>query len=100
MVVLIVDAEVGWRDVELQQIDATGELQRAGLGEQSGTRLEDVGDVLGAESLEREAIGDGAGNAVNGVRLGQRKDLADVVAGVEPLPLEAVVIGLRIRGER
>src|SRR5262249_18260154 len=95
----VIDSEVGRGDVDVEEIDATGELQRTGLGEGASTRLQDVGDVLGAEGLEREAIGDGAGDAVGGVDLGQRQDLADVVAGVEPLLLEAVVIGLSIRGQ-
>ena len=46
------------------------------------------------------SIGDGAGNAVSGVDLGQRQDLAEVVACVEPLLLEAVVVGLGIRRDR
>src|SRR5262249_52583422 len=93
----VIDSEVGRGDVDVEEIDATGELQRTGLGEGASTRLQDVGDVLGAEGLEREAIGEGAGDAVGGVDLGQRQDLADVMAGVEALLLEAVVIGLSIR---
>src|SRR5215510_2515093 len=96
----VIDSEVGRGDVDVEEIDATGELQRTGLGERAGARLQDVGDVLGAEGLEREAIGEGAGNAVGGVDLGQRQDLAEVVAGVEPLLLEAVVVGLSIRRQR
>src|SRR5262252_7858539 len=75
----VIDSEVGRGDVDVEQIDAAGELQWTGLGECASARLQDVGDVLGAEGLEREAIGDGA----------ESQDLADVVAGVEPLLLEA-----------
>jgi hypothetical protein len=53
--------------------------------------------LLGAEGLEGEAIGDGACNFIKGIDLGQRHDLADVVAGIEPLLLETFVIGLGIR---
>src|SRR5262249_48111090 len=96
----VIDSEVGWGNVDVEQIDATGELQRTGLGKGASTRLQDVGDVLGAEGPEGEAIGDGAGNAVGGVGLGERQDLADMVAGVEPLLGEAVVIGLGVGGQR
>src|SRR5262249_656083 len=45
----VIDSEVGRGDVDIEEIDAAGELQRAGLGEGAGARLQDVGDVLGAE---------------------------------------------------
>ena len=93
----IVDVEVGRRDVDVEQILAAGELQGSGLGKRAGTRLEDVGDVLGAEGLVGEAIGDCPSNLIERIDLGQSQDLADVVAGVEPALLQAVVIGCRIR---
>jgi len=37
---------------------------------------------------------------IDGVDLGQRQDLANMVAGVEPALLQAVVIGCRIRRQR
>ena len=39
---------------------ATGELQGTGFGQRPRAGLQDVGDVLGAEGLEGEAVGDGA----------------------------------------
>src|SRR5215470_19423421 len=64
VMVCLIDVEVRGRDVDVEEIDATGELQWTRLGERASTRLQDVGDVLGAEGLEREAIGDGAGNVI------------------------------------
>ena len=75
-------------------------MQGSGFRPRPGAGLQDVGDVLGAEGLECEAIGDGASDALDGIDLRQSQDLADVVSGVEPLLLEAVVIGLGIRRQR
>jgi hypothetical protein len=47
--------------------------------------------ALGIEGLEGEPVGNGAGHGIGGVDLGQPKILADVVAGVEPALLQAVV---------
>src|SRR5262249_62047810 len=94
----VIDSEVGRGNVDVDQIDATGELQRTGLGKGASTRLQDVGDVLGAEGLEGEAIGDGAGNAVGGVGLGERQDLADMVAGSRATPGECGGDAVAVRG--
>src|SRR5262249_17391427 len=78
---------------------ALGQIRTAG-NKRPGQGLQNVGDVLGAEGLECEPVRDGAGHRIGGVDLGQRQDLADVVAGVEPALLQAVVIGCRIRRQR
>src|SRR5215471_4907940 len=96
MIVYLVGVEVRWSDIDVEQVVATGELQGSGFRQRPGAGLQDVGDVLGAEGLEGEPVGDGACYGVGGVDLGQGQNLADVVAGVEPALLQAVVIGCRI----
>jgi len=75
-------------------------LQGSGFWQRPGAGLQDVGDVLGAERLEGEAVGDGACYGVGGIDLGQGQNLADVMAGIEPALFQAVVIGRRIRRQR
>src|SRR5215831_16809103 len=93
----IVDVEVGGRDVDVEQIVGAGELQGTWLGQGASSRLQDVCDVLGAEGLKGEAIGDGASNLIQRIGLDHSQDLANVLAGIEPLLLEAVVVGLSVR---
>ena len=54
---------------------ATGELASNGPGSAGaqGTGLQDVGDVLGAEGLEGEPVGDGTGHDIGGIDLGQNR---------------------------
>src|ERR1700680_5124047 len=92
MIVYLLGVEVRGSDVDVEQVVATGELQWSRLRQRAGAGLQDVGDVLGAESLEGEPVGDGASDDIDGIDLGQRQDFADVVAGVEPALLQAVVI--------
>src|SRR6516164_3144001 len=100
MIVYLVGVEVRWSDIDVEQVVAAGELQGSWFWQRPGAGLQDVGDVLGAEGLEGEAVGDGACYGVGGIDLGQGQDLADVVAGVEPALFQAVVIGCRIRRQR
>src|ERR1700732_49831 len=81
MIVYLVDVEVRGSDVDVEQVVAMGELQRSGFRQHPSPGLQDVGDVLGAEGLEGEPVGDGARDGIGGVDLGQSQDLADVVAG-------------------
>src|SRR5271166_3536737 len=97
MMVYLVGVEVRGSDVDVEQVVATGELQWPGLRQRTGPGLQDVGDVLGTEGLEGEPVGDRAGHGIGGVNLSQSQDFAEVMAGVEPALLEAVVIGLGIR---
>jgi len=81
MIVYLVGVEVGgaisissrsWRRVSCN----VGFRQRAGAG------LQDVGDVLGAEGLEGEPVGDGTRHRIGGIDLGQRQNLANVLAAL------------------
>src|ERR1700680_3014814 len=92
MIIYLVGVEVRGSDVDVEQVVATGKLQWSRLRQRAGAGLQDVGDVLGAEGLEGEPVGDGAGDDIDGIDLGQRQDFANVVAGVEPTLLQAVVI--------
>ena len=56
MLVYLVGVEVGWSDVDIEQVVATGELQWSGFRQRTGAGLQDVGDVLGAEGLEGEPV--------------------------------------------
>src|SRR5258708_35644719 len=100
MIVYLVGVEVRGSDVDVEQVVATGELQWSGFRQRAGAGLQDVGNVLGTEGLEGEPIGDGTSYRIGGIDLGQRQDLANVLAGVEPALLQAVVIGWRIRRQR
>ncbi len=100
MVTGLVGAQVWGSDIDIEQVLAAGELQRARLRQCPCPGLQNVGDVFGAECLEGEPVGDGPRHLVSGVDLGQRQDFAQVIAGVEPALLQAVVIGLRIRRQR
>src|SRR5208282_3474039 len=75
MIVYLVGVEVRWSDVDVEQVVATGKLQWSGLRQRTGSGLQDVGDVLGAEGLEGESVGDGAGHDIGGVDLGQSRIL-------------------------
>ncbi len=96
MIVYLVSIEVRGSDVDVEQVVAAGELQRTGFRQRPASRLEDVGDVLGAEGLEGEPVGDGARHEIGGIDLGQSQDLAQVMAGVQPALLQAIPIGLRV----
>src|ERR1700722_14204649 len=99
MMISLVGAEVGGSDVDVEQVVATGELQWSGFRQCTGPGLQDVGDVLGAERLEGEPVGDRAGHGIGGGDLSQSQDPADVVASVKPALLQAVVIGLGVLGD-
>src|SRR3974377_2602656 len=81
MMISLVGAEVGGSDVDVEQVVAAGELEGAGFRQCTGPGLQDVGDVLGAEGLEGEPVGDGTGHGIGGVDLSQSQDPADVVGG-------------------
>src|SRR5215467_3385001 len=100
MIVYLVGVEVWWSDIDVEQIVAAGELEGPRFWECAGAGLQDVGDVLGAEGLEGEAVGDGARHGIRGIDLGQCQNLANVMAGIEPALLKAVVIGCCIRRQR
>ena len=57
-------------------------------------------DVLGAEGLKGESVGDGARHQIGGIDLGQSQDLANMIAGVQPTQFQAFIIGLGIRCRR
>src|SRR3974377_619234 len=71
MMISLVGAEVGGSCVEGEQVGATGELQGSGFRQCTGPGLQDVGDVLGAEGLEGEPVGDGTGHGIAGGDLPQ-----------------------------
>src|SRR5215831_13352154 len=100
MIVHLVVVEIWGSDVDVEQIMATGELQRSWFRQGPGPRFQDVGDVFGAERLKGEPVGDGARHEVGRIDLRQGEDFADVMAGIEPALLQAVVIGRRIGRER
>jgi hypothetical protein len=77
MIVYLVSIEVRGSYVDVEQVVAAGELQGAGFRQRPASRLEDVGDVLGAEGLEGEPVSDGARHEFGGIDLGQSRDLAN-----------------------
>jgi hypothetical protein len=79
-----------------EQVVAAGKLEGPGFRQRASAGLQDVGDVLRAEGLEGEAVGDGTRHVIGWIDLGQCQNLADVMAGIEPALLQAVVIGCRI----
>src|SRR5262244_1223994 len=89
MVVDLVSVEVRWSDIDVEEVVAAGELEGSGFRQRAGAGLQDVGDVLGAEGLEGEAVGDGARHGIGGIDLGQCQNLADVMAGIEPTLFQA-----------
>src|SRR5215469_15100831 len=92
MIVDLIGVEVGWSDIDVEQIVAAGELEGPRFWECAGAGLQDVGDVLGAEGLEGEAVGDGARHVIGRIDLGQCQNLPNVIAAMEPTRLKAVVI--------
>src|SRR5215831_13914637 len=100
MIVHLVVVEIWGSDVDVEQIMATGELQRSWFRQGPGPRFQDVGDVFGAEGLKGKPVGDGARHQVGRIDLRQGEDFADVMAGIEPALLQAVVIGRRVGRER
>src|ERR1700746_2069199 len=93
MIVYLVGVEVWWSDIDVEQVVAAGELEGSGFRQRAGAGLQDVGDVLGAEGLEGEAVGDGARHGIGGIDLGEGEDLAGVMAGIDAALFQAVVIG-------
>src|ERR1700688_4332854 len=91
MIVYLVGVEVRGSDVDIEQVVSTSELQGSGFRQRPGPSLQDVGDVLGTEGLEGEPVGDGPRHGIGGVDFVQGQDLADVVASVEPVLLQADV---------
>ena len=58
-------------------------MQRPRFGELSGATFQDVGNIVGADSVEFHGIGNGTRHRLFTVDFGQGDDLPDVVAAVE-----------------
>src|SRR5579883_2587339 len=97
----LVDGQVRFRQIELEQVRAAGERQRTRwIALQAHPRLQQVRDLLAGEGVEDEGILErprGGGLAVD---LGEGEDLANVRAGIEAPGGEAFVVGVRLRRER
>src|SRR4030042_5065270 len=91
IVVHLVEPQVGFGQLQVQQVPSSGQVQRPGFREDALPLFEQVGDVLPAEGLELQGILDGPGGGVRPVDLGQGDDLANVVQDVEPPVGETLV---------
>ena len=72
------DREIGFGQLQIEQTGAPGELQGARWPADAPTRRQDMGDVLGAERLQSQAIVESAGNRLGAMHCGQRDDLAQM----------------------
>src|SRR5438445_10284898 len=92
----LVDGQIGFREVELQQVRAAGERQWADrLSSRASSRLQQMSDVLAGEGIEGECVLEGTRGGVLAVGLQQGEDRAQVRAGVEAAGGESIVVGGR-----
>ena len=91
-VVGTVEAEIGFGQIEFEQVCAARQMQRSGFRQQALALLQQVGDVFATERLELRCVLDGAGGFFGAVNLTERHDFADVMQDVQTpllhLPVE------------
>ncbi len=95
----IVNGEVRFGQVQLEQVGCAGQVQGAGFGQVAQALLQDVGDVFATVGVILVRILNGPRDFVGAIDLDQSEDLLHVMAGVEPALLELLVVfgGLRAR---
>lgn len=96
----MIDGEVWWLGVQIQQIGSSGQVQSTRLRQLTFVLLEDVGDVFAAESLKAQGIFDGAGDFFCAVDFAQGHDFGYMLVVVEAsfLELTIVLLGLGREG--
>ena len=76
-----VGCEVGWGQIQFQQVLAAGQVQRSRRGTGAFALFEDVGDVFAAISLESQRVLEGSIDFLRAVDFAQGEDFLDVVQG-------------------
>ena len=89
----VVEGEVGLRDVEFEEVLLAGEMEGSGLTVRARTLGQEIGEVLGAESLVGESVLESADGEIAAVVFDQGEDLLDVMVGVDSLLLKGLEVG-------
>src|SRR5882757_6908259 len=97
----LVDRQIRFRQVELQQVRAACQGERTdGLGSGTRPRLQQVRDVLAGEGVEAERVLYGAGGGFITVDLRQGEDLAQMRTSIQPARTQPLVVGGSVMAER
>jgi hypothetical protein len=97
----LVDRQIRFRQVELQQVRAACQGQRAdGLGFGTSSRLQQVRDVLAGEGIEAERVLEGPRSGLIAVDLRQGEDLAQMRTGIQLARGQSLVVGSGVVAQR
>jgi hypothetical protein len=98
--VLFVDGKIRGLKGDFEEIGPAGQMECPGFRELSGTAVKDVGDVVAADGVEFQGIGQSVAHGIFAVDFRQSDDLSHMMTALQVTLLQFPVVIQGAGGQR